>query len=172
MSCRSSKVHAGARWLAHELFRNEEHVYIDAPIEEELSWRDGVFGLDSIVPRFVPTRQLLSERKPTHLLMIGGTCGAEAAPISYLNELNGGKVAIVWFDAHGDLNTPQTSPSGDFHGMVLRMYYVHFLEKARAPSAPRFVDHYWLRPRYFWLAHVPLMQRSTNISLNPIFQYS
>jgi arginase len=26
---------------------------------------------------------------------------------------------VVWIDAHGDLNTPETSPSGNVHGMVL-----------------------------------------------------
>src|SRR3954452_10150059 len=26
---------------------------------------------------------------------------------------------VVWIDAHGDLNTPATSPSGNVHGMVL-----------------------------------------------------
>lgn len=26
---------------------------------------------------------------------------------------------IVWFDAHGDLNTPRTTPSGNIHGMPL-----------------------------------------------------
>ena len=29
-------------------------------------------------------------------------------------------MALVWFDAHGDLNTPANSPSGHFHGMPLR----------------------------------------------------
>src|ERR1017187_5257676 len=52
--------------------------------------------------------------------MVGGTCGAEAGPVSYFNELYSGDLAVVWFDAHGDLNTPETSPSGHFHGMVLR----------------------------------------------------
>jgi arginase len=28
-------------------------------------------------------------------------------------------VGVVWFDAHGDLNTPSTSPSGNVHGMPL-----------------------------------------------------
>ena len=27
--------------------------------------------------------------------------------------------AVIWIDAHGDFNTPQTSPSGNIHGMVL-----------------------------------------------------
>jgi arginase len=26
---------------------------------------------------------------------------------------------VIWVDAHGDLNTPETSPSGNFHGMPL-----------------------------------------------------
>jgi arginase len=30
-----------------------------------------------------------------------------------------GPGGVVWVDAHGDLNTPQTSPSGNVHGMVL-----------------------------------------------------
>jgi arginase len=28
-------------------------------------------------------------------------------------------VGVVWFDAHGDFNTPSTSPSGNVHGMSL-----------------------------------------------------
>jgi arginase len=28
-------------------------------------------------------------------------------------------VGVVWFDAHGDINTPETSPSGNVHGMPL-----------------------------------------------------
>jgi arginase len=29
------------------------------------------------------------------------------------------KVGLIWFDAHGDMNTPDTSPSGNIHGMPL-----------------------------------------------------
>jgi arginase len=32
-----------------------------------------------------------------------------------------GRVAVLWLDAHGDLNTPETSPSGNEWGMPLRM---------------------------------------------------
>lgn len=28
-------------------------------------------------------------------------------------------IGVVWFDAHGDFNTPQTTPSGNVHGMPL-----------------------------------------------------
>jgi arginase len=30
-----------------------------------------------------------------------------------------GPGAVLWLDAHGDLNTPETSPSGNIHGMAL-----------------------------------------------------
>jgi arginase len=50
------------------------------------------------------------------VVTVGGTCGVEAAPVAYLNERYAGDLAIVWFDAHGDLNAPDTSPSGHFHG--------------------------------------------------------
>ncbi|ELZ85129.1 arginase [Haloferax elongans ATCC BAA-1513] len=28
-------------------------------------------------------------------------------------------IGVIWFDAHGDFNTPETSPSGNVHGMPL-----------------------------------------------------
>lgn len=30
-----------------------------------------------------------------------------------------GPVGVIWVDAHGDFNTPETSPSGNIHGMAL-----------------------------------------------------
>ena len=31
----------------------------------------------------------------------------------------GGRVGLIWIDAHADMNTPETSPSGNVHGMPL-----------------------------------------------------
>lgn len=33
----------------------------------------------------------------------------------------GEKIGLIWFDAHGDMNTPDSSPSGNVHGMPLAM---------------------------------------------------
>ena len=30
-----------------------------------------------------------------------------------------GSAGVIWIDAHGDFNTPETSPSGNVHGMIL-----------------------------------------------------
>lgn len=53
-------------------------------------------------------------------ITIGGDCGVSLAAVGHANELAKGDMAVVWLDAHPDLNTPATSPSGIFNGMVLR----------------------------------------------------
>jgi arginase len=52
-------------------------------------------------------------------LVIGGDCGVEFAAIRHALARHD-DLAVVWFDAHADLNTPESSPSGAFHGMVVR----------------------------------------------------
>lgn len=51
-------------------------------------------------------------------ITIGGDCGVELAAVERVADQ--GDVALVWFDAHGDLNTPESSVTGVFTGMVLR----------------------------------------------------
>jgi arginase len=57
---------------------------------------------------------------PRPTLVLGGCCCAHIGAIRGLAERHG-RLAVVWLDAHGDLNTPQTSPSGNAWGMPLRM---------------------------------------------------
>ncbi|MEV4368322.1 arginase family protein [Nonomuraea sp. NPDC049637] len=54
------------------------------------------------------------------LVTAGGDCGVELEPVAAARRRFGDGMVVVWFDAHGDLNTPESSPSGAFHGMVLR----------------------------------------------------
>jgi arginase len=54
------------------------------------------------------------------VLTIGGDCGVELVPIGVARFRHGPGLGVAWFDAHPDLNTASTSPSGAFHGMVLR----------------------------------------------------
>lgn len=53
-------------------------------------------------------------------LVLGGCCCAHVGAVEGL-AARGGRLAVVWFDAHGDLNTPESSPSGNLWGMPLRM---------------------------------------------------
>jgi arginase len=57
---------------------------------------------------------------PERPLVLGGCCCAHIGAVEALAARNG-RIALVWLDAHGDLNTPETSPSGNLWGMPLRM---------------------------------------------------
>ena len=57
---------------------------------------------------------------PRRPLVLGGCCCAHLGAIRGLAARND-RLAVVWLDAHGDLNTPETSPSGNPWGMPLRM---------------------------------------------------
>ncbi|MBV1909658.1 MAG: arginase family protein [Kangiellaceae bacterium] len=79
-----------------------------------------MYALDAIGDRFTEMLDTFEEATPSRIMKVGRSCGAKAAPVSYLDNIDKGQTAIIWFDAHGDLNTPESSPSGHFHGMVLR----------------------------------------------------
>jgi len=51
-------------------------------------------------------------------LVLGGDHSVAVGSIGGLASLRG-PGAVLWFDAHGDLNTPETTPSGNVHGMPL-----------------------------------------------------
>lgn len=80
----------------------------------------GVFGLGEIVEQAVAALRWLDGAKPARLLTIGGDCGSDFAPIAWQAAQPGGDLGVLYLDAHGDLNTPASSPSGRFHGMILR----------------------------------------------------
>jgi arginase family enzyme len=62
----------------------------------------------------------LARSMPRRPLVLGGCCCAHLGAIRRLSARHD-RLAVVWLDAHGDLNTPETSPSGNAWGMPLRM---------------------------------------------------
>ena len=51
-------------------------------------------------------------------LVLGGDHSVALGSLVGMAKVRGAG-GVVWIDAHGDLNTPATSPSGNVHGMVL-----------------------------------------------------
>jgi arginase len=55
-------------------------------------------------------------------LVLGGDHSIAAGSISGVSEFyrrSNQKIGVLWIDAHSDINTPETSPSGNVHGMPL-----------------------------------------------------
>ena len=53
-------------------------------------------------------------------IALGGCCCTHVGVVRGLAR-RVDRLAVVWIDAHGDLNTPETSPSGNLWGMPFRM---------------------------------------------------
>jgi len=80
--------------------------YPETAIVEEDSLREQTLSLASSLPE-----------RP---LVLGGCCCSHIGAVEGLANRHG-RIAVVWLDAHGDLNTPESSPSGNPWGMPLRM---------------------------------------------------
>ena len=55
-------------------------------------------------------------------LVLGGDHSLAAGSVSGVAEFyrrQKQKIGVIWIDAHSDINTPDTSPSGNVHGMPL-----------------------------------------------------
>ena len=102
--------------------------------------RHGIIGYDTVASLLDAAREVIDRRAPHRLFTLGGDCGVEVAPVSYLNRRYDGDLALLWWDAHGDLNTPSSSPSGRYHGMPLRALLGDGHERFVTAARP------WLRP--------------------------
>ncbi len=52
-------------------------------------------------------------------VILGGDHSLAMGSISGTAAVTKGKIGVLWIDAHADMNTPETSPSGNVHGMPL-----------------------------------------------------
>lgn len=81
--------------------------------------QNNILGYAIIEKQLSDISTTLADRKCTKILAIGGGCGIEVPIVSHLVQQYP-DLQVIWFDAHGDLNSPESSPSKYFHGMPLR----------------------------------------------------
>ena len=86
---------------------------------------------------------------PARPLVLGGCCCAHVGAIRGL-AARPGRLGVVWIDAHGDLNTPETSPSGNAWGMPLRMAIDEGAVRPRGRRARRRAQPRPARARRTW----------------------
>ena len=88
-----------------------EAAFLELPYPEA-----GVVEEDTLTEQTLAIACSLPERP----LLVGGCCCAHVGAVEAL-ATRVGRLGVLWFDAHGDLNTPESSPSGNPWGMPLRM---------------------------------------------------
>jgi arginase len=87
----------------------------------EAAWLELPYPETSVVEADTLEEQTLALAAdlPERPLVLGGCCCSHIGAVEGLAARQE-RLSVVWFDAHGDLNTVETSPSGNAWGMPLR----------------------------------------------------
>lgn len=105
-------------WLIPENENQEKiEVTVATNFEDEEPIIDGVSWKNELVQQQKEAMRILKEKSPEKVIVLGGDCSVEQAPIDYLHGQYPEDIAIIWIDAHPDFSEP-----ADFsheHAMVL-----------------------------------------------------
>ena len=104
---------------------------VRVPIVGEAEAAYGVNRWDSVFAQFRNAQTILANSGAKRVLTAGGDCAVDVAVIDHLTRAHP-QLRVIWIDAHLDANTPDTSPSGNFHGMPVSA----ILGRAPAPMRP------------------------------------
>jgi arginase len=88
-----------------------EAARLELPLPETAVVEEGSLGEQTLA---------LASDLPARPVVLGGCCCAHVGAVEGLAARHG-RIAVVWLDAHGDLNTPESSTSGNAWGMPLRL---------------------------------------------------
>lgn len=117
---RIAQLEARLEALGHEV---EDAGNIPVPERELLT---GVTSALGLLPAIAKVCHDLSERTARAVregvapLVLGGDHSLAAgslAGVATAHAERGQRVGLIWLDAHGDINTPESSPTGNVHGM-------------------------------------------------------
>lgn len=96
---------------------------VSVPVVEEIDHdpRDGIMHNASAISKVcweVHEQVRAALAAGERVITLGGDHSIALGTISAAL-MQPGKVGVLWIDAHGDFNTPETTPSGNVHGMVV-----------------------------------------------------
>jgi len=110
----------GAEAIAGDLPRSRCE-RIEVPVEAGESLGTGIHRFSTLERvREAIAAALAATDEP--VVVVGGDCGVAVPTIAH-SAARQSDLAVLWFDAHGDLNDPASSPSGAFAGMALRAVF-------------------------------------------------
>lgn len=110
----------GALELKKLYLKETKFLEVEVSTEDVSTSINNIVGYAEIFKQLVQSKTLITQEQPETICTVGGGCDADIASISFLNNKTKGNMAVLWFDAHGDIHTPESSASKYFYGMPLR----------------------------------------------------
>jgi arginase len=100
-----------------------EHVPVEMS-DRGRATEDGVESKQIVLEQLEAALTLIGRHDPERISTLGGECSVSVAPFSALAARYGDDLAIVWIDAHPDVDTGETSYDG-YHAMALALLTGH-----------------------------------------------
>ena len=94
---------------------------VEIPVSLDIADRaekKGIIAYDSIMKNTRAALEVLQQHNPQRIVTLGGECSVSVVPFTWLAHKYQNDVAVVWIDAHPDLNYPGESTKG-YHAMAL-----------------------------------------------------
>ena len=94
---------------------------VEVPVSLDINDRateKGISARSVILKQTKAALDLLKENHPDRIVTLGGECSVSVVPFTYLINRYPDDVAIVWIDAHPDINLPYDEYKG-YHAMAL-----------------------------------------------------
>ncbi len=111
-----------------DIFKENHDVYDLGDVDVEKANAEDKFlsnsklkYLDQVVSENngLATKVLNELENDTLPFIVGGDHSLALGSIAGASKFLGNDLAVIWIDAHGDINTEETSPTGNIHGMPL-----------------------------------------------------
>lgn len=142
-------LNAGSRYFskyASTVIPNENELLFQDSPTKYANYIDGIVKVYNYVSHFVSEEVTYNKRFPIVLAGDHSTAGATITGIKKSNPTK--RLGVIWIDAHADLHTPYTTPSGNLHGMPLAICLgIDNLEKERN-DPPEAIDEHWHRLKH------------------------
>ena len=110
----------GAQLLNMLAPQSSQEVF-EVPVSLDISHRTvekGITDRNAILQQTKAALDILKENNPDKIVTLGGECSVSVVPFTYLAEKYKDDVAIIWIDAHPDINLPYDEYTG-YHAMAL-----------------------------------------------------
>jgi arginase len=101
------------RFLGHEVSVNRIRIADEFPAEIKTTFA---------VANAVSDRVAIARKQGSVCVVVSGNCDAAVGTVAGLDSI---KTGVIWFDAHGEFHTPETTISGFLDGMGLAILTGH-----------------------------------------------
>lgn len=117
----------------------EKTVPVPPATNTERPLERGIFSRAALLSQVEAALAAIDRHTPEAIVTLGGDCHCDFAPIVYLSEKYGDDHAVLWVDAHPDIQGPAQTPCAHAHVLAMLMGEgdEDFSKALRRPIKPR-----------------------------------